>query len=119
MKRFKLLVIIIAVLATASIVFAQRQSSAAASQTQQNAAPYYTYWCPMMGGNWTSPMSGYSMPGWMRGNTNMPAPGRYGVMGRGMMYGYGPAVNSPAANNPTTQQKPQTNKEQKKTPSEQ
>jgi hypothetical protein len=116
MKRFKLLVIIIAVLATASIVFAQRQSSAAAaSNAQQNAAPYNTYWCPMMGGNWTSPMNGYAMPGWMRGNTN--APGRYGVMGPGMMYGYGPAANSPAANNPTTQQKPQSYKAQQKTPS--
>jgi len=91
MKRLNLLVVLLAVLGIAGIVFAQQQSSSATPQPHQNAATGYAagpWLCPMWGPGWTNPTnhSGTRGPGWMMGN-GYPAPrGAYGPMGPGMMY---------------------------------
>ncbi len=92
MKHFKVFAVLLAVLAIASIGYAERNSSPAA-QTQP--VPY----AANSGWGWGCPMWG-SGPG--GGNRAQAPVGPYGPMGPGMMYYYGSAgsaQNQPAAPN--------------------
>jgi hypothetical protein len=98
MKHFKLFVLLFALLVTASILYAQRQSSTA-SQPQQDSTYSTT---SSSGTSWTCPMWGWGPsgtqartssgpygqigPSMMYGRSNS---GQHGPMGQGMMY-YGP-----------------------------
>jgi hypothetical protein len=116
MKYLKILVVLLAVLATASIVYAQRKSSTASQPgTEPSAAANGPYWvCPMWawfgGGGQAATNSPVPYgPGMMYGGPGQYGPmgprngwgrsGQYGPMGPGMMY-YGPV--QPPQNQPGT-----------------
>jgi hypothetical protein len=110
MKYWKIFVVLLAVLATASIMYAQRKSSPAPRlESQPSAAATSQHWgCPMWGwfgggGQAASNSSVPYGPGMMYGGRGQYGPmgpgngrwrsGQYGPMGPGMMY-YGPAQST-------------------------
>ncbi len=78
MKRFKLVAVLLTLVAIASIAYAAQKSSTA-SQTAQNPST-----ATAQGGGWTCPMWGW---GQAPGNQAKGSTAPYGPMGPGMMYG--------------------------------
>ncbi len=102
MKYFRPVLVLLALLGTASILFAERKSShLPAAGSQPGAAARSTWVCPMWAWFSGSPPATTNAPAAQGPAMMYGGPGQYGPMGPGMMYGPAEQQDQTGAPQPT------------------